>query len=95
MKRIGCWHADPPDLRTQAARGQLHSCLDAPSFELWLQTLFLPNARYAVLADTLPPDSQVGLMALRQYDYHALVPEAHGLMNLLYEFDILVQKHKK
>jgi uncharacterized protein YqcC (DUF446 family) len=95
MKRIGYWSANPPDLQAQAARGELRSYLDAPSFELWLQALFLPNARQSVRADTLPADSQVGLMAMRQYDYHSSVPEAHGLMKLLYEFDDLVRKHNR
>jgi len=95
MKRIGYWHASPPDLQAQAARGELRSYLDAPSFELWLQALFLPNARHSVQTDTLPSDSQVGLMAMRQYDYHSVVPEAHGLMKLLYEFDDLVRRRKR
>jgi uncharacterized protein YqcC (DUF446 family) len=95
MKRIGCWHANPPDLQAKAARGELRSYLDAPSFELWLQGLFLPNARHAAQTQTLPSDSQVGLIAMRQYDYHSVVPEAHGLMKLLYEFDDLVRSHKK
>jgi uncharacterized protein YqcC (DUF446 family) len=95
MKRIGYWQENPPDLQAMAARGEIHSCLDAPSFELWLQALFLPNARHAVQTDTLPSDSQVGLMAMRQYDYHSFVPEAQGLIKLLDEFDDLVRKHKR
>jgi uncharacterized protein YqcC (DUF446 family) len=95
MKRIGYWQDNPPDLQAQVARGELRSYLDAPSFELWLQALFLPNARHAVATDTLPADSQVGVMAMRQYDYHSVVPKAHGLMKLLYEFDDLVRTHQK
>jgi uncharacterized protein YqcC (DUF446 family) len=95
MKRIGYWRENPPDLQAKAARGELRSYLDAPSFEVWLQTIFLPNARNAVQTDTLPADSQVGLMAMRQYDYQFVVPEAHGLMKLLYDFDDLVRRHKK
>ena len=95
MKRIGYWAENPPDLQTAVADGSLRSYLAAPSFELWLQTIFLPNARHAVATDTLPADSQVGLMALRQYDYHSFVPEAHGLMRLLAEFDALVKSSKK
>ena len=95
MKRIGYWQANPPDLQAKIASGELRSYLDAPSFELWLQSIFLPNARRAVQTDTLPSDSQVGLMAMRQYDYHSSVPEAHGLMRLLYEFDDLIRRHKK
>jgi hypothetical protein len=39
----------------------------------------------------LPKDSQVGIMAMRQYDYHSSVPEAHRLVSLLHEFDELVK----
>lgn len=95
MRRIGYWHETPPDLQVMAARGELRSYLDAPSFELWLQTIFLPNARRAVQTNSLPADSRVGLMAMRQYDYHSSIPEAHGLMKLLYEFDELVRRHKR
>jgi hypothetical protein len=59
------------------------------------QTIFLPDARNAVQTNTLPSDSQVGLMALRQYDYHSSIPEAHPLMQLLNEFDDLVRKHQR
>ena len=95
MKRIGYWQENPPDLQSQAVRGELRSYLDAPSFEVWLQTIFLPNARSSVQTNTLPVDSQVGLMATRQYDYHSVVPEAHGLMRLLCEFDRLVRRHAR
>lgn len=93
MKRIGFWSDDPPDLQGMLARGEMRSYLDAPSFELWLQTVFLPNARHAVQTDTLPSDSQVGLMALREYDMHSVIPEATELTRLLSEFDNLVRKH--
>ena len=95
MKRIGYWHANPPDLQAQAARGELRSYLDAPSFELWLQALFLPNARDFIQTESLPSDSQVGLMAMQQYDYHSSVPEAHNLMKLLNDFDDLIRRHKR
>ncbi|MDR3418497.1 MAG: YqcC family protein [Nevskia sp.] len=90
MKRIGFWSADPPDLQSQIAHGQIKSYLDAPSFELWLQQVFLPNARKAVAEADLPSQSQVGMMAMRQYDYHSCVPEAQDLTTLLGEFDDLV-----
>lgn len=90
MKRIGYWSAEPPDLRAEVEAGRIRSFLDAPSFELWLQCLFLPNARQAVADDEFPSESQVGLMAMRQYDYHSHVPEARGLMRLLSEFDAIV-----
>jgi uncharacterized protein YqcC (DUF446 family) len=94
MKRIGYWQANPPDLQAQAARGEFRSYLDAPSFEMWLQALFLPNARHSLETGTLPPDSEVGVIAMRQYDYHSIIPEAHGLVKLLHEFDDLVRRHK-
>ena len=87
MKRAGLWHPDPPDVRSAYDRGEARSYLDAPTFELWLQCVFLPNARAAVETRTFPTRSQVGLMALRQYDYHEHVPHAQRLLRLLHEFD--------
>jgi len=90
MKRIGYWVATPPDWQTQSKPNEIRSYLDAPSFELWLQTFFLPHARQAIHTNTVPADSQVGRIAMRQYDYHSVVAEAHRLMQLLNEFDDLV-----
>jgi uncharacterized protein YqcC (DUF446 family) len=87
MRNIGFWAENPPDLSGDAPI----TFVDAPSFEHWLQTVFLPNARAAVAADALPTDSQVGLMAMRQYDYHTHVPAAQTLLRLLCEFDALVR----
>ena len=92
MKKIGFWQENPPDLQAAFASGKMRSYLDAPSFELWLQCIFLPNARRAVRTGTLPKDSQVGVMAMRQYDYHSVVPEAERLVSLLHEFDGMVKK---
>lgn len=61
------------------------------TFEHWLQFTFLPNARKAIETNNLPKKSQVGIMALRQYDYHSVIAEAHPLMQLLFEFDKLVE----
>jgi uncharacterized protein YqcC (DUF446 family) len=91
MKRIGYWQENPPDLIADYNSGKLRSYLDAPSFELWLQAVFIPRAREAALADELPDDSDVGLMATRQYDYHTIVPEAHELLRLLGEFDTIIK----
>jgi hypothetical protein len=30
-------------------------------------------------------------MAMRQYDYHSFVPEAQDLLQLLYDFDAIVE----
>ena len=91
MKRIGYWKDDPPDLLAEYRAGRMRSFLDAPTFELWLQCVFLPNARAAAAARNLPNGSQVGLMAQRQYDYHSHIPEAQPLLNLLHRFDAIVE----
>ncbi|HOU91081.1 MAG TPA: YqcC family protein [Polyangiaceae bacterium] len=90
LRRLGWWCDDPPDLLAEVRAGALRTYLDAPSFELWLQCVFLPNARAAAEADALPSSSQVGLMALRQYDYHSFVPEAQPLLGLLHDFDRII-----
>lgn len=92
MRRIGYWSENPPDLKAAVERGEIRTYLDAPTFELWLQALFVPNAREAVAADELPDESEVGMMAQRQYDYQSSVPEAQILIQLLREFDRLVVK---
>src|SRR5215471_16387087 len=89
LKRIGWWSPNPPDLLSQIKAGHIRTYLDAPSFELWLQCVFLPNARRAASVFELPRTSQVGLMAMRQYDYHSHVPEAQHLLRLLEEFDAI------
>lgn len=81
MKAIGFWADDPP---------QSTGPLDGAGFEVWLQTVFLPNARDAVRTGSFPEKSQVGVLALRQYDYHSQVPKAFGLLRLLNEFDDLI-----
>ena len=63
------------------------------AFEHWLQFKFLPQARRRIADNDLPKDSQVGLAAMRQYDYHSYVPEAQNLFALLSEFDELVREH--
>ena len=65
MRRIGYWLENPPDLRAAAERGEMRTYLDAPTFELWLQALFLANALDAVVDDALPEGSEVGVMAKR------------------------------
>jgi uncharacterized protein YqcC (DUF446 family) len=87
LRRIGFWTADPPPV-------DVESYLDAPTFELWLQQVFLPSARQAVVDADLPNESQVGLMALRQYDYHSHIEEAQPLIALLSEFDRQVEKYR-
>jgi uncharacterized protein YqcC (DUF446 family) len=84
MKAIGQWsEGSPPE--------GLGSYGDTP-FEAWLQWVFLPNARERTASNDLPKDSQVGLMALRTYDYFDHVPEAQRLVRLLNDFDDLVKR---
>lgn len=92
MKRIGFWSENPPPLLEMANRGELRTYLDAPSFEQWLQCVFLARAREAVRNDTLPSSSSVAEMARRQYDYQSHVPEAQPLLQLLRAFDLLVDQ---
>lgn len=65
MRRIGYWSENPPDLQAAVEKGEIQSYLDAPTFELWLQALFLPNAVKAVTNDDLSAESEVGVMAQR------------------------------
>jgi uncharacterized protein YqcC (DUF446 family) len=90
LRRLEWWSDQPPDLLAEVAAGRLKSYLDAPSFELWLQCVFLPNARARVAEGDLPAGSSVGEMARRQYDYHSSVEEAKPLLGLLRRFDELV-----
>ena len=82
MKKIGFWNESPPKFK-------VGNYLEAPSFELWLQCIFLPNARKAAESGNYPESSQVGLMAMRQYDYYSCVEEALNLVSLLNKFDKL------
>lgn len=91
MKKIGLWTQDPPDLQAEVEAGKITSYLDAPSFELWLQCLFLPNARQAAAENDFPSQSEVGQMARRQYDYQSHVSAAQDLLRLLNEFDDIVE----
>lgn len=83
MKKIGYWNENPPSV-------EVRSYLEAPSFELWLQCVFLPNARNAVATGKFPEGSQVGEMASREYNSHERVWKALKLVSLLRYFDKLV-----
>jgi uncharacterized protein YqcC (DUF446 family) len=88
MRRIGYWSEA---LESGAGRcgPRFQSCLDAPSFAVWLQGLFLPNARAAAREGVLPARSQAGEIARRQYAASADLPETRRLHALLREFDEL------
>jgi len=92
MLRIGFWQQQPPDLLADYDAGRRRTYLDAPSFELWLQAVFLPRARAAVATGDLPTHSSVGTMALRQWDYYEHVAEAQPLLRLLHQFDEAVER---
>jgi len=83
MKRIHFWSSDPPKV-------EVSHYSEAPTFELWLQCVFLPKARAAAGKSEYPSKSQVGLMALREYNYHTHVEQAQTLLRLLNEFDRLI-----
>jgi uncharacterized protein YqcC (DUF446 family) len=80
---IGYW-SDGPAPETTG------TFLDMP-FETWLQFVFLPKAREWLDGGAPPKRSQVGLMAMRQYDFHTTVDEALGLVRLLNQFDELAE----
>ncbi|RXK55638.1 hypothetical protein ESB00_07050 [Oleiharenicola lentus] len=83
MKRIGYWTVgECPPLDPK----QIYSGISYPA---WLQFVFLPGVRRGVEAGDLRaiPQYRVGLAALRQYDYHSEIPEAHPLMNLCFELE--------
>ncbi|MCP5326279.1 MAG: YqcC family protein [Oceanospirillaceae bacterium] len=83
MKKIGFWSDNPPLINVD-------NYLKAHTFELWLQCVFLENAREATLTGKYPNASQVGIMAMREYDYHSCIEEALNLVKLLHGFDKLV-----
>ena len=84
MKRIGFWYENPPDFT-------VNNYTEAPTFEMWLQCIFIPNVKKAIETGNYPEKSEVGLMAMRQYDYHSFVPQAATLLSLLQEFDKLIE----
>jgi len=93
MKRIGYWQADPPPaLLAKIAAGEISSYLDPSiTFEQYLQLVFLPAARQRVHDDDLPSESSMGVIAMRQYDYHSHVEEAQPLLKRLSRLDALVE----
>ena len=91
MKRIGYW-SDALAMQAETCAGRFGSYLDAPSFKIWVQTLFLPNARAAALEGDLPARSQAGEIVRRQYADDAAAPEARRLLAMIHEFDDLCLK---
>lgn len=84
MRRIGYWDENPPPT------GVIEDGTDLP-FALLLQTHFLPRAREAARTHVYPEgESKVGLASSQQYDSNERTPEAHRLIELLRDFDRLV-----
>jgi len=91
MRRIGYWSNLSPGGIDES---NLYAGL---SFEQWLQFVFLP--RILAAADSgdfrdVPP-YRVGLAALRQYDYHSVVEEAHRLMRLCHDLERLLEGERR
>ncbi|MCK5115592.1 MAG: YqcC family protein [Candidatus Aegiribacteria sp.] len=84
MKRMSLWSDNPPAFTVS-------NYLEAPSFELWLQCIFIPHAREAARKGQYPERSQVGLMAMRQYNYHSFLEKAQPLLGLLSQFDKIIE----
>jgi uncharacterized protein YqcC (DUF446 family) len=91
MKTIGFWSDQEPEQDLS----QIASYLDVPDFANWLQFVFVPAVQKALDTGDLPSKSMVGVMAMRQYDYHSQVPEALHLVELLHRFDELVNELPK
>ena len=93
MKRVGYWQTDPPaELLAKVDAGEISSYLNPGiTFEQYLQLVFLPAARQRVRDDDLPRESNMGVIAMRQYDYHSYVEEAQPLLRLLSHLDELVE----
>lgn len=93
MKRIGFWddkviQINPKDC-TQAF------CADKLAFHQWLQFVFIPNVRKIISEKgELPDDSQVGIKAMREYDYMSTESKALELSTLLQSFDQLINAPK-
>ena len=84
MKRVNIWSNSPPSF-------EVSNYLEAPSFELWLQCIFIPHAREAAEKSKYPERSQVGLMAMKQYNYHSFIERAQPLLHLLNQFDKIIE----
>lgn len=86
LERLGWW-LEQPAPSSPRDPSKIYAGLP---FEQWLQHEFLPQARSRIRDNNLPASSMVGVMAMRQYDYHSFVEEALPLVQLLHDFDKLV-----
>lgn len=87
MRRIGFWREPPPD----GGAGPM----DGSGFEAWLQNTFIPTARARIQADDLPEKSMMGVLCMRQYDYHGTCEDALPLVSMMHEFDDLVEQARR
>lgn len=79
MQNIGRWRESTKGLRGKGFR-------DSPSFQLWLQCTFIPNARKAAITGLYPKNSQVAVLAIREFDG---CENTDRLISLLSEFDAI------
>jgi len=86
MKRIGYWSSMPP---AEVDDSKIYAGL---SFEHWLQFVFLPSIKAAMVsgAFALVPQYRVGVAALRNYDYHSTVVDALPLVLLCHQLEELL-----
>jgi len=77
MQIIGRWHHSTRGFRVNSFR-------DSPSFQLWLQCIFIPNARRAAITGLYPKNSDVAVLAIREFDG---CENTDRLISLLAEFD--------
>lgn len=94
LKTIGYWDdgLDSEELREKFDKSEIGSWLDLV-FSVYLQAIFLPQARESVRDAELPRESFVSVRAAREYEFWSEVPEAQRLTELLSQFDCLVGKH--
>lgn len=85
MKRIGYWQAEPPPPEAYDFRQAFAA--DTMAFSQWLQFIFIPRVKQIIAEKgEFPAQSQVGVMAMREFDGST---EAGNLVTLLSEFDEL------
>jgi uncharacterized protein YqcC (DUF446 family) len=93
MKRLNYWAVSPPDLLKDVKSGVIRSYIDAPSFELWLQCIFIPNVLDSVKRNKFPEVSQVAKMAVVQHEFHNNIKQTLTLFQLLDEFDHIIENN--
>lgn len=82
MRRIGFWQNEA--LRQEQLKFTEAFAMDTMTFAQWLQFIFLPRVREAIVSNQFPTSSSVGAQAVREFDGD---PDAGRLVTLLSEFD--------